>query len=103
MTLTHKKRPLNLVWALQLRDGHYHYEWHAPCGCAYHPEPQPHVHQCSAHKPTDTVESMQARIELLDKVVEAAKKISPELCRDNIAFPADQELLEALAALKGQA
>jgi len=64
-----KERPLNLVWTANWRDYTTHYEWTAPCGCAYHPEPQPHVHQCSAHKTTDTMESMQARIELLEKAL----------------------------------
>ena len=35
-------------------DDRVHQEWHAACGCAYHPEPFPHVHPCSdAHKRPD--------------------------------------------------
>ena len=35
-------------------DDRVHMEWHAKCGCAYHPEPFPHVHPCSdAHKRPD--------------------------------------------------
>lgn len=35
-------------------DDRWHMEWHAKCGCAYHPEPFPHVHPCSdAHKRSD--------------------------------------------------
>jgi hypothetical protein len=35
-------------------DDRVHQEWHASCGCAYHPEPFPHVHPCSdAHKRPD--------------------------------------------------
>lgn len=45
-------RPLNLTWGEHGRDGAQHTEWHAPCGCAYHPEPKPHVHQCVGHKKT---------------------------------------------------
>ena len=43
-------KPLNLTWQQNKRDGKKHLEWSAPCGCAYHPEPQPHVHQCAKHK-----------------------------------------------------
>jgi len=28
-------------------DEREHIEWHAKCGCAFHPEPFPHVHPCS--------------------------------------------------------
>lgn len=35
-------------------DDRVHQEWHAACGCAYHPEPFPHIHPCSdAHKRPD--------------------------------------------------
>lgn len=27
--------------------GEVHIEWHAPCGCAFHPKPFPHMHPCS--------------------------------------------------------
>ena len=31
-----------------------HIEWHAPCGCAFHPNPFPHIHPCSdEHKRPD--------------------------------------------------
>jgi len=44
----------NLIWGEHLRDGSTHTEWHAPCGCAYHPNPFPHVHPCSdEHKRPD--------------------------------------------------
>jgi len=46
----HKKElgiPPNLVWGKHIRQGSEHTEWHTPCGCAYHPEPYPHVHACS--------------------------------------------------------
>lgn len=44
--------PLDLEWGNNMRDGKGHVEWHAPCGCAYHPEGHqgPHVHQCKEHK-----------------------------------------------------
>ncbi|MBW8034100.1 MAG: hypothetical protein FVQ79_00080 [Planctomycetes bacterium] len=45
---------------------------------------------------------LQNRIEAMEKVVKAAKKISPQLYRDNIVFPDDQELLDALATLQEQ-
>lgn len=38
---------VDLLWAEHTRDGSAHVEWHAPCGCAYHPKPFPHVHPCS--------------------------------------------------------
>lgn len=43
-------RPLRLFWQSNQRDGMTHWEWTAPCGCAYHPEPEPHVHACSEHR-----------------------------------------------------
>lgn len=43
-------RELNLEWGKNLRDGEDHFEWTAPCGCAYHPEPAPHVHPCAKHR-----------------------------------------------------
>ncbi len=47
-------RKLNLHWGEHERDGGTHAEWHAPCGCAYHPNPFPHIHPCSsAHKRPD--------------------------------------------------
>lgn len=48
--IDNNSRPLNLTWKTNLRDGKEHKEWTAPCGCAYHPEPYPHVHQCAMHK-----------------------------------------------------
>ena len=45
-----------LTWGKNKRagDDREHMEWHAKCGCAYHPEPFPHVHPCSdAHKRSD--------------------------------------------------
>ena len=43
-----------LRWGDHQRDGQLHTEWFAPCGCAYHSEPFPHVHPCSeAHKRPD--------------------------------------------------
>ena len=45
----HLERPLNLEWGNNMRDGKGHVEWHSPCGCAYHPEPAPHVHPCKEH------------------------------------------------------
>ena len=40
-------RPIDLNWGEHLRDGRSHTEWHAACGCAFHPAPYPHVHPCS--------------------------------------------------------
>ena len=45
-------RALRLFWGKHERDGEKHIEWYAPCGCAYHPEPEPHVHPCSEHRKT---------------------------------------------------
>ncbi len=42
-------RPLRLTWSEHERSGSTHTEWHAPCGCAYHPEPVPHIHPCDGH------------------------------------------------------
>lgn len=38
-----------LDWSDNTRGGKVHQEWHAPCGCAYHPVPSPHVHPCAEH------------------------------------------------------
>ena len=46
-------RPLNLKWGRHDGRGEYHIEWHAPCGCAYHPEPKPHMHPCIKHAPIE--------------------------------------------------
>lgn len=53
-------RPLKLEWGVNPRGGQYHDEWHATCGCAFHPEPFPHVHPCcDAHKRPDLNERIQ--------------------------------------------
>lgn len=45
---------LDLMWGDHPRDGGKHTEWHASCGCAYHPNPFPHVHPCGDnHKRPD--------------------------------------------------
>lgn len=46
-------RELNLKWGRHDARGEWHIEWHAPCGCAYHPEPKPHVHPCIKHAEID--------------------------------------------------
>lgn len=50
------EKPLELTWGENaLREpGKVHLEWHAPCGCAFHPKPFPHVHPCGdGHKRSD--------------------------------------------------
>ncbi len=44
-------RPLGLTWGDNDREGGDHVEWHAECGCAYHPDGDqgPHIHQCNWH------------------------------------------------------
>lgn len=54
-------RALGLTWGWNLRDGEDHQEWHAPCGCAYHPEPHPHVHPCSPQHDRATQRKMRLR------------------------------------------
>jgi hypothetical protein len=55
--------PIGLQWGDHQRDGGTHTEWHAPCGCAYHPEPFPHVHPCSdEHKRPDLHASGERRL-----------------------------------------
>lgn len=52
--------PLNLSWGgnSKREPGKTHVEWHAPCGCAFHPDPFPHVHPCSYwHKRPDLHEA----------------------------------------------
>ena len=39
-----------LEWGPNQRDGKEHIEWHAPCGCAWHPDPAPHWHPCALHR-----------------------------------------------------
>jgi len=62
------ERPLNLVWQSNRRDGKGHVEWCAPCGCAYHPEPEPHVHSCHRHtgNRATEIERLQAENEKLE-------------------------------------
>ena len=43
------KSGIPLKWGTNRRDGKEHTEWHAPCGCAWHPEPAPHWHPCETH------------------------------------------------------
>ncbi len=116
------ERPLNLVWQPNTRNGETHMEWAAPCGCAYHPEPQPHVHFCHRHigSRTTEIERLQAENERLgrelfensilleahrqtkkrlEKVVEAAKMVHD---MDSIS-PGECAVCDALAALKAQA
>jgi hypothetical protein len=45
------KTGIPLTWGRNRRDGKEHTEWHAPCGCAWHPNPAPHWHPCSIHTP----------------------------------------------------
>lgn len=45
------KTGIPLEWGPNQRDGKEHTEWHAPCGCAFHPKPSPHWHPCEAHSP----------------------------------------------------
>jgi hypothetical protein len=41
--------PLGLTWGENPKrePSKVHIEWHAPCGCAFHPTPFPHVHPCA--------------------------------------------------------
>lgn len=49
-----EERTTELTWGENNRGGRTHLEWHAPCGCAFHPSPFPHVHPCSDnHKRPD--------------------------------------------------
>lgn len=43
------KTGVPLKWGKNRRGGKTHTEWHAPCGCAWHPKPKPHWHPCRAH------------------------------------------------------
>lgn len=43
----YERTQLNLQWGQHTRKGEEHTEYYAPCGCAFHPEPYPHVHACS--------------------------------------------------------
>ena len=56
IALAHAEQKTGLTYGKNKRagDDREHMEWHAKCGCAYHPEPFPHVHPCSdAHKRPD--------------------------------------------------
>ena len=65
------ERKLNLVWHRNMRKGKVHYEWCAPCGCAYHPEPEPHIHPCFQHT---------------DKECEYCDKVATHRSHDNCYF-----------------
>lgn len=59
--------PLGLIWGENSKrePGKIHVEWHAPCGCAFHPDPFPHVHPCSdEHKRPDLHATMTSKIGL---------------------------------------
>ncbi len=73
---TEQWRDLNLVWGDSVRSGESHLEWHAPCGCAYHPEGDqgPHVHPCEDH---DT--GRDARIAALEEELALLKGCIEEL------------------------
>jgi hypothetical protein len=48
--------PLGLTWGDNgnREPEQVHIEWHAPCGCAFHPTPFPHIHPCTnEHKRPD--------------------------------------------------
>jgi len=46
--------PIRLIGGQHQRNGGTHTEWHSLCGCAFHPNPFPHVHPCSdGHKRPD--------------------------------------------------
>lgn len=48
--------PIGLEWGENgnREPGQIHIEWHAPCGCAFHPKPFPHIHPCTnEHKRPD--------------------------------------------------
>lgn len=56
IAVAHAEQKNGLTYGKNKRagDDREHMEWHAKCGCAYHPEPFPHVHPCSdAHKRPD--------------------------------------------------
>lgn len=57
---TNDARPLSLSWGGHERDGGLHTEWYAPCGCAYHVDPQPHVHPCAKHQ--DLLETVAPKL-----------------------------------------
>jgi hypothetical protein len=53
---TETEIPMDLTWGenRNREPEQTHLEWHAPCGCAFHPKPFPHVHPCSnEHKRPD--------------------------------------------------
>lgn len=59
-------------------DGTSHIEWHAPCGCAFHPKPFPHVHPCSdEHKRPDLHETSAPSID--DAIAKVRAVIDPIL------------------------
>lgn len=56
MTKERTEKPLGLTWGdnTTREKDKTHVEWHAPCGCAFHPTPFPHVHPCTnEHKRPD--------------------------------------------------
>ena len=51
-----------LNWSDHYRGGKIHREWHAPCGCAYHPVPIPHIHPCDRHDEEDAVDNRRTPV-----------------------------------------
>lgn len=70
-------RPLRLSWAEHTRAHARHTEWHAPCGCAYHPEPEPHVHPCGEHHMVREIEEPTRRFVAALQEAEDPKKLTP--------------------------
>lgn len=48
------KTGIPLEWGTNQRGGKAHTEWHAQCGCAFHPNPAPHWHPCQHHATAGT-------------------------------------------------
>jgi hypothetical protein len=63
------KSGIPLTWTSNWRGGKAHIEWHAPCGCAWHPKPKPHWHPCEAHSPKHELSAKR------DKLAEAANNM----------------------------
>lgn len=54
--------------------GRVHYEFHAPCGCAFHERPAPHWHQCPLHAtPEMHADGLPIPNEITDAVVKVRR------------------------------
>jgi hypothetical protein len=82
--------PIGLVWGENPKrstSDQTHIEWHAACGCAFHPHPFPHIHPCSEehkrpdlHGPADGVKIVRSQ-DVLNAITDTLAPIKSQRWR----------------------